>query len=152
MVETFTGTPLICAMSHCFIFSVSVMCHCSWLFHHQSHKANSMNMPVMLWGLMLFTVFDSRHRPWLWLLELVGGSHVRMEPLKVAKFSQCSSSVGIWLKLLGNAAYVACLPLLCQGFKWLSGKSIWLVFRRSLVNCCWKFWMYALRVNSKHIL
>ena len=59
--------------------------------------------------------------------------------------------VGIRLKPLGNAAYVACLPLLCQGFKWLSGKSIWLVFRGSLVNC-WTFCMCILPVNSKHIL
>ena len=37
-------------------------------------------------------------------------------------------SVGIWLRPLGNAAYVACLPLLCQGSKWLNGKSFWLVW------------------------
>ena len=43
-------------------------------------------------------------------------------------------SVGIWLRPLGNAAYVACLPLLCQGSKWLNGKSVWLVFRRSWVQ------------------
>ena len=30
------------------------------------------------------------------------------EPLKVAKF----------------AAYVACLPLICQGSEWLNGKSV----------------------------
>ena len=35
-----------------------------------------------------------------------------------------SCIIGIRLRLLGNAAYVACFPLLCQGFKWLSGKSI----------------------------
>ena len=29
----------------------------------------------------------------------------------------------------GNAAYVACLLLLCQGSEWLNGKSVWLVFR-----------------------
>ena len=34
---------------------------------------------------------------------------------------------------LGNFVYVACLLLLCQGSKWLNGKSIWLVFRRSWV-------------------
>ena len=45
--------------------------------------------------------------------------------LEVAKFSPGFSSpslervVGIWLKPLGNAAYVACLPLLFQGSKWL---------------------------------
>ena len=84
MVETFTGTPLICAMSS-FSFSVCVIVHQG---HHQSHKANSMNMPVLFRGLMSFTVFDSKHQPWLWLLGLLGGSHVWMEPLKVAKFSQ----------------------------------------------------------------
>ena len=42
--------------------------------------------------------------------------------------------VGIRLKPLGNAAYVACLLLLCQGPKWLNGKSVWLVFRRSWVR------------------
>ena len=43
-------------------------------------------------------------------------------------------SVGIRLMPLGNAAYVACLLLLCQGSKWLNGMSIWLVFRRSWVR------------------
>ena len=38
-----------------------------------------------------------------------------------------------WLRPLGNA-HVACLLLLCQGFKWLSGNSVWLVFRRSWVR------------------
>ena len=28
--------------------------------------------------------------------------------------------VGIRLRPLGNATYVACLPLLCQGSKWLT--------------------------------
>ena len=27
-----------------------------------------------------------------------------------------------WLRPVSSAAYVACLPLLCQGSKWLSGK------------------------------
>ena len=40
-------------------------------------------------------------------------------------------SVEILLRPLGNAAYMACLPLLCQGSKWPNGKSIWLVFRKS---------------------
>ena len=35
---------------------------------------------------------------------------------------------------LGNAAYVACLPLLCQVSEWLNGKSVRLVFRRSCVR------------------
>ena len=39
-------------------------------------------------------------------------------------FSPSSERVKIRLRPLGNAAYVACLPLLCQGSKWLSGKSI----------------------------
>ena len=43
-------------------------------------------------------------------------------------------SVGIRLSPLGNATYVACLPLLCQGSKWFNDKSIWLVFRRSWVQ------------------
>ena len=42
-------------------------------------------------------------------------------------------SVGIQLRPLGNAAYVAYLPLLYQGSKWLNGNSAWLVFRRSWV-------------------
>ena len=32
--------------------------------------------------------------------------------------------VGIWLRPLGNAAYVACLLLLCQGSKWPNGKHV----------------------------
>ena len=32
---------------------------------------------------------------------------------------------GIQLRHLGNDACVAYLPLLCQGSKWLSGKSVW---------------------------
>ena len=45
-------------------------------------------------------------------------------------------SVVIQPRPLGDAAYmyVACLPLLCQGSKWLNGKSVWLVFRRSWVQ------------------
>ena len=43
-------------------------------------------------------------------------------------------SVGIRLRPLGNASYVACLPLFCQGSKWLNDKSVWLVFRRSWVQ------------------
>ena len=39
-------------------------------------------------------------------------------------------SVGTRLKLLGNTAYVARLLLLCQGPKWLNGKSVWLLFSR----------------------
>ena len=45
-----------------------------------------------------------------------------------------SESVRIWLSLLGNAAYVACLPLLWQGSKWLNGRSVWLVFRRKVLG------------------
>ena len=41
---------------------------------------------------------------------------------------------GIWMKRLCITAYIACLPLLYQEYKWLSGKSIWLVFRRSWVQ------------------
>jgi len=33
-------------------------------------------------------------------------------------------TVGIQLRPLGNAAYVACLPLLFQVSKWLNGKSV----------------------------
>ena len=33
------------------------------------------------------------------------------------------------LRPLGNAACVACLPLLCQGSKWFNGMSVWLGFR-----------------------
>ena len=43
-------------------------------------------------------------------------------------------SVGIQLKPLGNAVYVACLSLLCRVSKWLNGESVWLVFRRSWVR------------------
>ena len=38
-----------------------------------------------------------------------------------------SRSVGIRLRSPGNTAYLACLPLLCQGSKWLNGNSVWLV-------------------------
>ena len=31
--------------------------------------------------------------------------------------------VGIWLRPLDNAAYVACLLLICQGSEWLNGRS-----------------------------
>ena len=34
------------------------------------------------------------------------------------------NQVEIWLRPLGNAAYVACLTLLCQGSEWLNGKSV----------------------------
>ena len=44
------------------------------------------------------------------------------------------NQVGVRLRPLGNAACVACLLLLCQGSKWLNGKSVWLVFRRSWVG------------------
>ena len=72
-----------------------------------------------------------------------GTMRVTTEPLKVAKFSQSFSSVqpciewesvGILLRPLGNAAYASCLPLLCQGSKWLNDKSVGLVFRRSWVE------------------
>ena len=139
VVETFTDTPLISAtyvegkFRDC-LLSLAVWCviaDCisvvTCLFHHQSHKANT---TIMFNGLMLFTVCDSRHQPWLWLL---GGSCVQTGPAKVAKSRECSSSVRIWLRPLGNATYIVCLPLFCQGSKWLSGKNIWLLFRRSWV-------------------
>ena len=54
---------------------------------------------------------------------------------------------------------VACLRLLCQGSKWLSSKSIWLVFRRSLVRIpvgSWIFlfflWIYFSLFQQKHQL
>ena len=49
------------------------------------------------------------------------------------RISWIKNQLGIWLRILGNAAYVACLPLLCQRSKWLNGKSVWLVFRVSWV-------------------
>ena len=71
----------------------------------------------------------------------------RTEPLRVAKFSQGSTlweweSVGIRLRPLENAACVACLPLVCQGSKWLNGKSVWLVFRRSWVRILAGSWNF----------
>ena len=77
------------------------------------------------------------------LLGLLGGLCVWQLSLKVAKFRQSFSSVqpciewesvGILLRPLGNAAYASCLPLLCQGSKWLNDKSVGLVFRRSWVE------------------
>ena len=53
-----------------------------------------------------------------------------------------ASLSGIRLKPVGNAAYVACLQFSAQGSKWLSDKSVWLVFRRS-----W-FWIPAGSWNS----
>ena len=41
-------------------------------------------------------------------------------------------AAGIRLRPLGNPAYVACLPLLCQGSKWLNVMIVWLVFRTVL--------------------
>ena len=60
---------------------------------------------------------------------MLGGLCVTTEPLKVAKFSQgFREKVTISrLRPLGNAAYVACLLLLCQGSKRLNGKTVWLV-------------------------
>ena len=52
--------------------------------------------------------------------------------------------VGIWLSPLGNAGYVACLLLLCQGSKWLNGKSVWLVFRRYWVQIPAGSWIFFL--------
>ena len=52
------------------------------------------------------------------------GSRVPTGPLKVAKSRECSSSVRIQLRPVGNAAYIACFPPHYQGSKWLSGKSI----------------------------
>ena len=81
--------------------------------NNKCKEYNSMYCNIRGW--MLFTGDDSK-RSWM--------------------VFQCSpalrewESVGIWLRPLGNVAYVACLPLLCQGSKWLNGKSIWLVFRR----------------------
>ena len=37
-------------------------------------------------------------------------------------------SVGIWLFM-----QLACVPFLCQGSKWLNGKSVWLLFKKSWV-------------------
>ena len=51
-------------------------------------------------------------------------------------------SVGIRLRPLGNAAHVACLLLLCQGFEWLTGKSVWLAFRRSWVRIPATSWIF----------
>ena len=64
-------------------------------------------------------------------------------------------SVGIRLSPLGNAGYVACLLLLCQGSKWLNGKSVWLVFRRCWVWIpagSWIFflWIYFSLSHQKH--
>ena len=63
-------------------------------------------------------------------------------------------SVGIWLRTLGNAAYVACLPLFCQGSKWLNGKSVWLVFRRSWVRISARFFPVDLflTLSTKNII
>ena len=45
-------------------------------------------------------------------------------PLRPLAEGQKTSETGIWLRSLGNSAYVACLPLLCQGSEWLNGKSV----------------------------
>ena len=102
-------------------------------------------------GLKFLTVSDSR-RSWM-----------MMFCLKVAKFSQGSSSVQLWenenqLELgwslssiaLASAEFqlililseLACLPLLCQGSKWLYGKSVWLVIRRSWVRIPAGSWIF----------
>ena len=54
----------------------------------------------------------------------------------------CTKSVRIRLSPLGNAAFVACLPLLCRGS---NGKSVWLVFRRS-----WVYWILIINKNIIH--
>ena len=85
---------------------------------------------------------EFHHLTWLWLLGLLGGlrSWLSLKGCKVQPKFQISpalkewQSVGIRLRPLDNAAYVACLPLLCQGSEWLNGKSVWLVFRRSRVQ------------------
>ena len=63
-------------------------------------------------------------------------------------------SVGIQLRPLGNAAYVACLPHLCQGSKWLNGKSVWLVFRKSWVRipAVHGFISHSLSINHRREL
>ena len=40
---------------------------------------------------------------------------------------EASAEFQLILTLSGNAAYVACLSLLCQGSEWFNGKSVWLV-------------------------
>ena len=40
---------------------------------------------------------------------------------------KASAEFQLILTLSGNATYVACLSLLCQGSEWLNGKSVWLV-------------------------
>ena len=77
------------------------------------------------------------HKLWLWLLGLLGGLRVTTGPLEVSRFSQGPAALREWeLVRIGLTPldYVACLPLLCQGSKWLNGESIWLVFRRSWVR------------------
>ena len=67
------------------------------------------------------------------LLWLLGGLHVT-RPLKVAKFFQFSPALRIsWSLAEASRQCRLCSlsPLLCQGFKWLNGESVWLVFRRS---------------------
>ena len=69
-------------------------------------------------------------------------------------------SVGIQPRLLGNAAFVACLLLLCQWSKWLNGKSIWVVFRSWVrvlgSNPSWipDFfpWIYFFTLSAKTLL
>ena len=62
---------------------------------------------------------------------------VRCDSFKVY-IKVCTNNItfvaGIRLRPLGNAAYVACPLLLCQGSEWLNRKSIWQVFRRSWVR------------------
>ena len=77
---------------------------------------------------------EFHHLTWIWLLGLLGGLCVTTGPLTGQSSSKRVRI--IWNSAeapIGNAAYVACLPLFCQGSERLNGKNVWLVFRRSWV-------------------
>ena len=80
---------------------------------------------------MLFTVNDSRHS-WIIMFLLREWEINTREKIPGSSWVQ-SSLEGVRIswslaEACRQAAYIACLLLLCQGSKWLNGKTVWLVF------------------------
>ena len=100
--------------------------------HSSSHDQWLHEVPWSSRGLMLFTVNDSRHS-WIIMFLLREWEINPWEKIPGSSWVQ-SSLEGVRIswslaEACRQAAYIACLLLLCQRFKWLNGESVWLVFR-----------------------
>ena len=101
---------------------------------------------VWLWSMIIIFFFISRHGYYFFFsLPIFVGLLLRRQHFFLWKACRhqwldkvCTAiqrqlreweSVGIRLRSLRNAA---CLPLLCQGSKWLSGKSVWTSIQKVL--------------------